>query len=610
MTPTSRAGPTHPEQPGAPATPAPVDHPGWSAAEPARSRGAPPPRLLAVGLASGLLASLALVAALGAPSALLVGALAGLGWPFLFRRSTTGLADATMSGATLGVPLWAILAVVLLPLLRGEPPRWTPEMMRALLPALVAFVLFGAALGALAHGFAGLARLLLGPVPPPAPPPEPIRRRVVILGGGFAGATCARELERLLGADRSVQLTLVSETNALLFTPMLAEVAGSSLEPAHISTPLRTSVRRTTVVRGKVAGIDLDARELWLEPAGGEAVRTLPYDHLVLALGAVTNYFGSRSVEANAIGFKSLREAVRIRGRIIDAFERAEQEVDPARRRSLLTVVIAGGGFAGVELAGALNDFARGMLADFPGLSPADVRVVLVHAGDRILPELSATLGRYAESRLRERGVEFRLGARVRGASPGEVTLEPAETLAAGTLVWTAGARPSPLLATLPVMRDARGAVIVDATLAVPGRPGVWAAGDCAAVTDARTGKPCPPTAQHALREGKVLAGNVLAALRGKPARPFRFDSLGALCVIGHQTACAELAVPFARARRVRFSGLLAWLLWRAIYLSKLPGLDRKVRVLSDWVIELFFPRDIVQTAEAGEPAPPAHAAR
>lgn len=607
MTPTSSPRRVQPERTGA-SSPAPAPHPGPGAE--ARGRAGAPPRLLLVGLAAGFLASLSLVAALGAPSALAVGALAGLGWPFLFRRSATGLADATMSGAALGVPLWAMLAVVLIPLLRGEPARWTPEQMRALLPELVAFVLFGAALGALAHGIAAVAQALLGPGRPPAPPPEPARRRVVILGGGFAGATCARELERLLGADRSVQLTLISETNALLFTPMLAEVAGSSLEPAHISTPLRTSLRRTAVIRGKVAGIDLDARALRLEAAADEAERSLAYDHLVLAPGAVTNFFGSRSVEANAIGFKSLREAVRIRSRLIDAFERAEQEEDPARRRALLTVVVAGGGFAGVELAGALNDFARGMLADFPGLSAAEVRVVLVHAGERILPELSATLGRYAESRLRERGVEFRLGARVKDASPGQVTLEPAETLAAATLVWTAGARPSPLLASLPVMRDGRGAVIVDATLAVPGRPGLWAAGDCAAVTDARTGKPCPPTAQHALREGKVLAGNVVAALRGRPARPFHFDSLGALCVIGHQTACAELAVPFAPRRRLRFSGLLAWLLWRAIYLSKLPGLDRKVRVLSDWAIELFFPRDIVQTAEAGEPAPPAPAAR
>jgi NADH dehydrogenase len=557
-----------------------------------------------LGVASGLVASLLLPGALGLGAALTIGVAVGLAWPFLFRRSTPALADATMAGATLGFPLWAFVAVALLPILHGKEPRWTPEGMRALLPALVALVLFGALLGAIAHGLSMAAELLLGPVPVPTPEPEPRRRRVVILGGGFAGVTCARELERSLGADRTVQLTLVSETNALLFTPMLAEVAGSSLEPTHISTPLRTSLRRTAVLRGAVAGIDLDARQVVLAPEGDEGPRTLPYDQLVLTLGAVTNWFGSAALEANAVGFKTLREAMHIRNRVIDAFERAEREKDPGRRRTLLTFVVGGGGFAGVELAGALNDFARGMLADYPELGATDVHVLLVHAGERILPELSAGLGAYALERLRERGVEFRLGARVKDAGPGMVLLDPPEGISAETLVWTAGARPSPLLASLPVARDRRGAVVVDSTLAVPGRPGVWAAGDCAAVPDARTSRPCPPTAQFALREGRQLARNVLALLRGERPEPFRFRSLGALCVIGHQTACAELAVPFAGDRTVRFSGLLAWLLWRAIYLSKLPGLDRKVRVLGDWVIELFFPRDIVQTSEADRPIP------
>jgi NADH dehydrogenase len=451
-----------------------------------------------------------------------------------------------------------------------------------------------------------LALRLVGPPPRPAGRSEPERRQVVILGGGFAGVSCALELERLLGPDRSVQVTLVSETNALLFTPMLAEVAGSSLEGTHISTPLRTTLRRTAVVRGNVASLDLEGRAVVVAGAGGAGATTLRYDQLVLALGAVTNYFGSAALASNAIGFKSLRDALRIRNRVIDVFERAEREGDPARRRALLTFVVAGGGFAGVELAGALNDFARGMLADFPGLSADELSVVLVHAGDRILPELSPSLAAYALERLRERGVSFRLGARARDARPGAVVLEPAETIETETLVWTAGARPNPLLEALPVPRDRRGAVVVGPTLALPGHPGVWAAGDCAAVADARTGRPCPPTAQLALRAGRRLGRNVFASLHGKAARPFRFASLGALCVIGHQTACAELAIPLARGRHVRFSGLLAWMLWRAIYLSKLPGLDRKVRVLSDWVIELFFPRDIAQTGETGDPPVPA----
>jgi len=193
--------------------------------------------------------------------------------------------------------------------------------------------------------------------------------------------------------------------------------------------------------------------------------------------------------------------------------------------------------------------------------------------------------------------VEFRLNARLADARPGTVVLSDGE-ISADTLVWTAGTAPNPLTKSLPLEKDKRGAVIVDATLAVPGQAGLWALGDCAAVVDAKSGKPCPPTAQFALREAKALAKNIRASLQGRPARGFHFDSLGALCVVGHQTACAELTVPFMRDKAMRFSGLLAWLMWRGIYLGKLPGLERKIRVLVDWTVELFFPKDIVQTID------------
>ena len=220
---------------------------------------------------------------------------------------------------------------------------------------------------------------------------------------------------------------------------------------------------------------------------------------------------------------------------------------------------------------------------------------MLVHSRDRILPELSESLARYAQEKMQLRGVSFRLNTRILDAHPGVVLLNDGE-IHAETLVWTAGTTPSPLLKSLPLERDKRGALLVDATLAVPGRFGLWALGDCAAVTDAVTGHSCPPTAQFALREAEVLASNILAQLEGRLTSRFHFDSLGALCVVGHQTACAELRVPFVRSRFLRFSGLFAWLLWRGIYLAKLPGLERKIRVLMDWSIELFFPRDIVQT--------------
>jgi NADH:ubiquinone reductase (H+-translocating) len=437
----------------------------------------------------------------------------------------------------------------------------------------------------------------LGPEPVVTPPAASEKTHIAILGGGFAGMRVAECLEEQLGA--SVSITLISETNALLFTPMLAEVAGSSLEPSHITTPLRTSLHLTKFIRGKVAGIDFTDRRVILEGTtasiGANGRREVGYDHLVLALGSVSNYLGMSNLEKFSFDFKSLLDAIRVRNHVVEMFERADREPDLSLRKPFLTFVVAGGGFAGVELAGALNDFARGILADYPNLRREELNVVLVHSRERILPELSESIARYAQSRMESRGVVFRLNTRLRDAQPGTVVLSDGE-ICACTLVWTAGTAPNPLLRTLPLETDKRGAVVVDHTLAIPGHPGAWALGDCAAVQDTKTGKPCPPTAQFAQREAEVLAGNIAAQLKGRPTRNFHFDTLGALCVVGHQTACAELTVPFARNRSIRFSGLLAWFMWRAIYLSKLPGLERKIRVLMDWTIELFFPRDIVQT--------------
>ena len=363
-------------------------------------------------------------------------------------------------------------------------------------------------------------------------------------------------------------------------------------------------------MRGHVVGIDLEKHRVFLAMNGrsretsnpGDVTQELLFDHLVLALGSVTNYPSVMPhVKEVALDFKTLPDAIRIRNRVIDMFERADRESDPRRRQELLTFVIVGGGFAGVELAGALNDFARGILADFLNLRAADVRVILVHARDGILPELSEKLGRYALERLTARGVTFKLNDRLADACADAVVLESGEEIRTQTLVWTAGTVPNPLLHLLPINRDKRGAVIVDSTLAVPGHQGLWALGDCAACNDGNTGRPFPPTAQFALREARAVAHNLHASFNRKELKPFRFRSRGALCVIGHHTACAELTLPFAREKAVQFSGLFAWLMWRGIYLSKLPGLERKVRVLMDWVIELFFPRDIVQTIELHE---------
>jgi len=563
------------------------------------------------GLLAGFVSSFVLAATLESiPVAVLFGSVIGIAYVVAFRNVQRLYVDSVMTAAALGIPLWAFVSVVVFPLISGRPPRWTAEGMRTMLPQLIAWVAYGVVLGLAAETLSRIAVSWLGPDSVLRKSPTIATKQIVILGGGFAGMATAERLERVFGANHEVTFTLVSDSNALLFTPMLAEVAGSSLEPTHISSALRTGLRRTQVVRGRVVGIDLDNRRVYLAMNGRSrgtstlsgVTEELLFDHLVLALGSVTNYPSAmQNVKEFALDFKTLPDAMRIRNRVIEMFERADRESDPRRRQELLTFVIAGGGFAGVELAGALNDFARGILADYLNLRAGDVCVILVHARDRILPELSEQLGRYALERMTARGVIFKLNERLADARADAVILESGEEIRTQTLVWTAGTVPNPLLGLLPFNRDKRGAVIVDSTLAVPGHQGLWALGDCAACSDGKTGRLCPPTAQFALREARALAHNIHASLNGKELRPFRFRSRGALCVIGHHTACAELTVPFVKEKSVQFSGLFAWLLWRGVYLSKLPGLDRKVRVLTDWVIELFFPRDIVQTIELHE---------
>jgi NADH dehydrogenase len=548
--------------------------------------------LLAAAVVGALMAAQGMTAAdgaeLGVVTFLALSVLAGAAFAAVFRHRPGGLAADVVGGLVAGFLWWAVRSLTLLPLLAGQPLTWSLAAATAAFPFLVGDLLFGALLGL---GLHTLVHLYLRVRPGSAHAAQPQGRpttRVVVLGGGFGGVAVAQELESRLAGSTSVEVTLVSDGNYLLFTPMLAEVASGSLEPRHISAPLRAACPRTVLRRAQVERIDTGARTVWLRETATDPAVPLPYDQLVLALGGVPDYRGLPGLAEHAFALKTLEDAASLRDHLIELLERADAETNAEERRRQLTVVVTGGGFAGAELVAELFDLVHGVLHRYPHLDRSEPRFVLVHSRDRILPEISDSLAAYALAKLRHKGIEFRLSRRVAALGAEDVELDDGERLPTRTLIWTAGNRPHPLLADLPFARNRAGAVVCDATTQVEGTPGVWAVGDCAAIPDpAEPGTTYPPTAQHALREGTVTAANIAAALQGQPPRPFRYRSAGTLVVLGHQQAVAEI-------RGLRFSGLVAWLLWRGIYLTKLPGLERKVRVLLDWTLDLVFPRDIV----------------
>ena len=393
-------------------------------------------------------------------------------------------------------------------------------------------------------------------------------------------------LERLFRGDDSVEVTLVSRDNFFLFTPMLHEVAASDIDITHIVSPLRTLLKRTRVMIGDVETVDLESRRVMVRHGFEGHGHVLDYDQLVLALGSITNFYGLPGLEQHALTMKTLGDAIHLRNRVIATLEEADNEC-VRDDEGLLTFVVAGGGFAGVETIAAVNDFVREALKFYPRIDPARLRMVLVHAGNVILPELGPELGAYAQHKLTARGVEMVLNARVRQVTSHGVTLANGTEITSRLVVWTAGTSPHPLLHELPCPLE-RGRVVVDATLAVPGFPGVWALGDCAVVPDVRTGGTHPPTAQHALREAACAADNIAATLRGRPLRRFSFRTIGQLAAIGRRTGVARMF-------GVNFSGFVAWWLWRTIYLSKLPRLEKKIRVAIDWTLDLLFAKDFVQ---------------
>ncbi len=412
--------------------------------------------------------------------------------------------------------------------------------------------------------------------------------RVLVLGGGFGGVHTALALERLLGKGAPLEISLVNRENYLVFQPMLAEVIAGDVGILDTVSPLRQLLRRTAVFVRELEAIDLGRRVVTLGAGLTPQTVELPFDHLVLALGNVTDFRGIPGLPEHALPFKTLADSVRIRNHVIHVLEQASVMAEPELRRTMLTFVVAGGGFSGTEVAAALNGFLRRAVRDYWSIPGGDVRVVLVHSGERVLErELTRRLADYATAALAEQGIELILGERLVAASPQSAVLSDGRRISTRTLISTVPSSPNPVIEQLG-LPTARGRLQCDPTMAVAGAKGVWAVGDCGLIP-MPGGEPCPPTAQHAIRQAKLLAANILAAHAGARPRSFAFTGLGKLGALGHHRAVAELP------GGIRISGLPAWLMWRGIYWSKLPGPSRKTRVAISWLSDLVLPPHPVQ---------------
>ena len=432
-------------------------------------------------------------------------------------------------------------------------------------------------------------------------------KRIVILGGGFGGVYTARHLEALCKRRPNVEIVLVSRDNFLLMTPLLFEVFSGTLDVRHCSFPIRAFLRTTRFVEATVTGIDLERRVVHLgapsplpffssaERGSNEGHRgELAYDQLVLALGAMTNRVMIPGSE-HAFTFKTLADALLLRNHVIERFERADVETDPERKRRLLTFAIIGGGLVGVELFGELTAFVDGIAPLYKHVNRDEVQFLLLQGADHIMPEINRTLADYGARVLgKRRGAVIRTNTIVRAIEPGKVHL-PEETIEADSIVLAAGIVPNPVVAGLPVEKDKRGHIVVDGTMRCPGRPEVWALGDCASIPGP-DGKPYPNLAQHALREAKVLARNIFGVLQGQPPQAFVYDTLGMMGSLGHGKAFGQLL-------RVKVRGLLAWFVRRSYYLLQMPGWGRRLRIMIDWTFALLFRPDIVKISLDSEAA-------
>lgn len=406
------------------------------------------------------------------------------------------------------------------------------------------------------------------------------KQTLVILGGGFAGVEAARSLEKQLSADW--EILLISKDNYLTYNPLLPEAVGASILPSHVVAPLRQMVKRTQVRMLTVTAIDLEKRLIHYR---GEKLGVLHYHQLVLACGVGANLAIIPGMETHGLPLKTVGDALHLRNRVMSRLEHADIESDAGHRRWLTRFIVVGGGFSGVEVAAEIDDYLDEAARYYPAIELGECRVTLLQSTDRILPELSPSLSDFALSRMRKTDIDVRLNASVVRVDEQGVWLNSGEHILGATVVCTIGTAAHPLLESLPLAKQ-RGRITTDADMSVPGYPGVWAIGDCAAVVNAADGRLSPPTAQFAVRQARQLANNIVSQSQGKPLQPFRYRAAGALSAIGHNKAVGEIY-------GVRVRGFIAFLMWRGVYLLKLPTLARKVRIFLEWNWEMLFPADI-----------------
>jgi NADH dehydrogenase len=421
------------------------------------------------------------------------------------------------------------------------------------------------------------------------------RKRILVVGAGFAGMYAAMGMKALARAGHLV--TVVNPENFMQYQPFLPEVASGTIDPRAVVVPLRAALRHCDVVIGAVERIDHDAREAFVRLADGSE-RTLAYDVVLLAPGSTSRVLPIPGLAEHGVGFKTVQEAIHLRNRVLSLLDVAAATDDPERRSAALTFVFVGGGYAGVEALGELEDLARDAVATYPGLEVRGMRWTLVDAAPKILPELGEDLAAYAQRRLSERGVEVLVQTQLESYLDGVVRLSDGRSFAADTLVWTAGVRPSPLARASGLPVDDAGRVLTDEYLRVEGLEDAWAAGDAASVPDRSTGGFAPPTAQYGMRQGRRLAGNVTAWLEGGRLEPFSHRNIGAVCSLGRYKGIAVIW-------GIKLKGFPAWFAHRSYHLYAMPTLTRKAKIAADWTVALLFPRDLAQLGSLERPHEP-----